>query len=152
MVNTIWVAVTSLAGVVIGGMLSLFTQHVVSRSADRRQAAAVMEGRRGERLAHLIAFIDTAQEAERLAVSRHRYRARGAVWNRRVDAALDQLWVRLRAVQLLCPGEVGEAAHALAWQVHTVLREGAGGQPVAAFLHSSRENLIDRARADLGRV
>ena len=89
MVITIWMAVTSLAGVVIGGMLSLFTQRVVDRSADRRQAASVMEARRGERLTHLIAFIETSQEAERLAVSRHRRRARGAARDRRIDAILD---------------------------------------------------------------
>ena len=100
------------------GTLSLFSQRVVERSAVRRHAATLLEGRRQERLAHLIAFIETAQEAERLAINLHKHNASGDTWVDRTDATLDRLWVRLRAVQLLCPSEVSEAARALAGQAH----------------------------------
>ena len=152
MVSTGWVTVTSLVGVVIGGMLSVITQRLTERSATHRFEATILEGRRRERLTHLINFIETAQEAERLAVSRHRHRPKRAEWAERTDAILDQLWVKLRAVQLLCPSEVSKAAHTLAWDLHRVLREGPGNQSVAEFLHSSRTKLIDLASRDLDRV
>ncbi len=41
MVNTIWVAVTSLVGVVIGGTLSMSSQRIAERSASRRQGRAL---------------------------------------------------------------------------------------------------------------
>jgi hypothetical protein len=152
MISTIWVAVTSLVGVVIGGTLSLFSQRVVERSAARRHAATLLEGRRGERLTQLIAFIETAQEAERVAINLHQHNASGDIWVQRTDATLDRLWVRLRAVQLLCPSDVSEAARALAGQVHTVVRQGSGDQSVTAFLRPSRMNLIALARIDLDRA
>lgn len=102
MVSTIWVAVTSLVGVVIGGALSLLSQRLTERSASRRHAATILEGRRTERLAKLMDFIETAQEVERLAIAQHQHNASGDIFMERTEAALDQLWVRLRAVQLLC--------------------------------------------------
>jgi hypothetical protein len=46
MVNTVWVTVTSLVGVVIGGMLSVITQRLTDRSAAHRFEATILEGRR----------------------------------------------------------------------------------------------------------
>ena len=150
MVSTIWVTVTSLVGVIIGGMLSLISQRIVERSAARRHAATILEARREERLVKLIAFIETAQEAERTAINLHRHNASGDAWIQRTDAVLDQLWVRLRAVQLLCPSEVSAAARTLAGQAHTVVRHGPGDQSVTEFLRPSRMNLITLGRIDLG--
>jgi hypothetical protein len=152
MVSTIWVTITSLIGVVIGGALSLFSQYFVERSAARRHAATILEGRRAERLAELIAFIKAAQKVERLATALHQHNASGDTFIERTEAALDELWVRLRAVQLLSPSEVSEAARALAIQAHAVVRQGPGDQSVADFLRPSRTNLIAVAKTDLERV
>jgi hypothetical protein len=152
MANGILVTVGSLVGVLLGGALSLVTQRIVEHSASRRHAASIMEGRRGERLAYLIAFIETAQEAERLAIGTHQHGADGEAVGERTEALLDQLWMRLRAVQLVCPAEVSEAARELAGEVHRVVREGPGNQSVTAFLRPSRGKLIAVARADLERV
>lgn len=152
MANTILVTVGSLVGVLLGGSLSLVTQRIVEKSAVQRHAASIMEGRRGERLTHLINFIETAQEAERLAIAMHKHGAGGDAVGERVESLLDQLWRRLRAVQLLCPADVSEAARDLAGDVHEVVREGPGDQSVTVFLRPGRAKLIALARADLERV
>jgi hypothetical protein len=97
-------------GVALGGALSLFAQRSVEESAGRRHIASLIEGRRAERLSHLVAFIEIAQEAERLAIAIHKHEAAGDATDERADAVLDRLWTRLRAVQLICPADVGEAA------------------------------------------
>ncbi len=152
MANTIWAAAASLLGVLIGGALSVLAQGRADRSAARRFAATIREDRRVEKVTHLIDFLETVQEAERLAVSQRRLNRGGAKLTERIDAQLDRLWVKLRAVQLLCPRDVGKAAHDYAWQIHMALRQGTGGQQVAESLHSSRTELLDVARIDLGRV
>jgi hypothetical protein len=152
MVSTILVTVGSLVGVLLGGALSLVAQRSVENSAARRHAASLMEGRRGERLAHLLAFIETAQEAERLAIAIHKYDAAGEAVSERTEALLDQLWMRLRAVQLICPVEVSAAARELAGESHDVLRHGPGDQTVTAVLRPSRAKLIALARTDLEQV
>jgi hypothetical protein len=152
MVSMIWATITSLLGVVIGGTLSLSSQRFAERSASRRHAVTILEGRRTERLARLIDFIQVAQEVERLAISLHQHNASGVEFMERTEAALDRLWVSLRAVQILCPGEVSEAARTLAGKAHTVIRQGPGDQSVTAFLRPSRMNLITVARIDLERI
>jgi hypothetical protein len=152
MANTILVTVGSLVGVLLGGALSLVAQRIVERSAARRHAASIMEGRRGERLVHLIAFLETAQEAERLATAKYRHGADSYAVDERTEALLDQLWVRLRAVQLLCPADVGTAAREFAGETHKVVRQGPGEQSVAAALRPYRAKLIALSRADLERI
>lgn len=152
MVSTVWVTVTSLLGVVTGGAVSLLTQRLAERSAAHRHTAEILEGRREDRLAKIIAFIESAQEAERVAISLHKHGASGDAWVARREAVLDQLWIRVRAVQLLCPNDVSEAAHALAVTLHTVIREGPGGSEITASIQPARRNLIEVARIDLERL
>ena len=147
--SAVWVTVTSLIGVVIGGALSRTSQRFAERSASRRHAASMLEGRRGERLAYLMAFIQTAQEVERLAIKLHQHGASGDEFMERTEATLDQLWVNLRAVQIVCSHQVSEAARVLAGEAHTVVREGPGDQKVTPCLRPSRMNLIIVARIDL---
>ncbi|MEV5571102.1 hypothetical protein AB0L06_13720 [Spirillospora sp. NPDC052269] len=150
--NTILVTATSLAGVVLGGGLSMITQRSVERAASRRHVASISEGRRSEQLARLIDFIQTAQEAERLAISMHQRGVDDDTTTERAESTLDQLWIRLRAVQLICSVEVSDAARSLAGEVHTVVRQGPGQQSVTSFLRPSRMNLIDLARIDFERI
>jgi hypothetical protein len=152
MSNAILVTVGSLVGVLLGGALSLVTQRAVEHSASRRHTASIMEGRRGERLAYLIAFIETAQEAERLAIGMYEHGAHGEAVGERAEELLDQLWIKLRAVQLVCPAEVSEAARDLAGMAHCVVRDGPGDQTVNAFLRASRKKVIMLARANLEQV
>jgi hypothetical protein len=149
MVSTVWVTVTSLLGVLIGGGLSLLSQRLTEQSAGRRHTAEILEGRRAERLAKITAFIETAQEAERVAIGLHTHGASGDAWLTRREYVLDQLWMRVRAVQLVCSEDVSEAAHALAVTLHTVVREGPGDSGVTASIRPARLNLIQVARSDL---
>jgi hypothetical protein len=130
----------------------LFSQRLVEQSASRRHAVTILEGRRAERLDKLMDFVETAQEVERLAIALHQHNASGDIFTERIETTLDRLWVRLRAVQLLCPSEVSEAAHALARAAHTAVRQDPGDQPVSDLLHPIRMNLIAVAHIDLARV
>lgn len=152
MANTILVTIGSLVGVLVGGALSLVAQRSVEKSAARRHAASIMEGRRGERLAHLLAFIEAAQEAERLAIAVYKHGAGGDAVAEQTEALLNQLWTRVRAVQLTCSADVSDAARELAGDVHDVVRQGPGDQSVTAILRPSRAKLIALARSDLERV
>jgi hypothetical protein len=152
MVSTVWVIVTPLVGVVIGGGLSLASQRFTEQAASRRQVATILEGRRRERLTHLITFIQAAQEVERVAIGLHHHQASDDAFMERTEAALDQLWVTLRAVQMLCTTKVSQAARTLAGECHRAVREGPGDQTVTAFLRPSRGNLIAVAHEDLDRV
>jgi hypothetical protein len=152
MVSSIWVTAISLVGVVIGGALSMFSQRFAERSAADRHKATIYEGRRGERLSYLIAFIGTAQQAERLAINVHQHGATGDMVVERTEATLDDLWVRLRAVQLICPSEVSDAAYALAVNVHNVVRQGPGDQSVRDFLRPQRGKFMSAAYDDLEQV
>ncbi|QLQ35591.1 hypothetical protein [Micromonospora robiginosa] len=66
--------VTSLGGVAIGGGLCYPVQHSTQRQAarteQRRQALALAESRRAERLALLERFVGVAADAERCAFTR----------------------------------------------------------------------------------
>ncbi len=61
----------SLAGVVLGGVLTAFTQHAAQRSADRaeerRQSIATTELRRAEQVQAIKDFLACVQDAERAA-------------------------------------------------------------------------------------
>jgi hypothetical protein len=126
MATAIWAAGASLLGVVIGGCLSLLVQWRADRSASLRYEATIRESRRVEKLTYLINFLEISQEAERLAVSQHRPSRADPEWAERIVATLDQLWKKLRAVQLLCPDSVRDEAYDYTWRIHAVLREGLG--------------------------
>ena len=147
MANSVWPAFATLLGALLGGGISLATQRVAERGTAKRHAQALLEARRPERLSHLIAFIQTAQDAERIAKYIHQDGLDEAV--ERANATLDRLWITLRPVQMLCSEEVATAAHALAVQAHLAVREGPGKQTISAFLRPSREELINAARIDL---
>ena len=151
--NTILVTVGSLLGVLLGGSLSLVAQRSVERSAARRDVTSIMEGRRAERLGHLTAFIEAAQEAERLAIAIHKHGAGGEAVGERTEALLDRLWMRLRAVQLICPAEVSDAARDLAGKAHDLVREGpTDQQSVTDILRPLRAKLLTVGRIDLEKV
>jgi hypothetical protein len=110
-------------------------------------------GEAGGRLGHLITLIETAQEAERVAIAIHKHGADGEALGERTEVLLDRLWTRLRAVQLICPTEVGEAARDLAGKAHDLVREGpTDQQSVTTTLRPVRARLITMARIDLERV
>ena len=152
MTGAVWTTVTPLVGVLVGGAISLLSQRLVERSASNRHATMILEARRTERLAQLNAFIEAAQKAERLALHLHGPNPNADVSNERIEVILDQLWVNLRAVQLLCPEEVSQAARVLAGQAHDAVRQGTGDQSITEFLRPSRMNLIALARIDLARL
>jgi len=142
-----WAAFSTLLGALLGGGISLATQRATERAAAKRHSETLRESRRPERLTHVVAFLEIAQDMERVAKRIH-HGGRGDV-EARADAALDQLWIKLRPVQLLCSEEVAIAAHALAVQTHLAVRKGSGDLSISEFLRPSRQKLIAAAREDL---
>ncbi len=66
-----------------------------------------------------------------------------------MDKTLDQLWIKLRPVELLCSSDVAQAAHALAVQTHKAITKGPGDQSIGDLLRPTREELVNVARIDL---
>jgi hypothetical protein len=147
MANSVWPAFATLVGALIGGGIPLTAQRAGERAAAKRHAESLLEARRPERLGYLVAFLQAAQDAERVAKYVHQYGRPDA--GERVDSALDRLWISLRPVQLLCSGEVAAVAHTHAVQTHKAVTKGSGQQSIGEFLRPSRNELISAARVDL---
>jgi nitroreductase len=125
----------------------LTAHRAAEKASARRHAETLREARRPERLSHLVAFMQAAQRAERVAKYIHQYKRDGA--HDHADETLDELWIKLRPVQLLCSENVAMAAHALTVRTHHAVAKGAGGQAIGDFLQPGRDELINAARGDL---
>ncbi|MFI5835634.1 hypothetical protein ACIA5A_18345 [Micromonospora sp. NPDC051300] len=150
----VWTAVTSLGGVAIGGGLSYLVQHSTQRQAarteQRRQALALAESRRAERLALLERFVGVAADAERCALTRPDRWEDGEEWPTRTQAVMNQLWVAERMIRLLFPIAVHDAVRVYFLVLNGAVWEGVpAGQsardlwerPRLAFLDAAREAL-----------
>ena len=96
------------AGTAIGALIAFLGVWLTQRRTDIRETAKWARERadrdRSEQLAHLIAFLQVAQEAERVAV--YLYQHGKDEVRQAVDTTLDKLWVSVRSVQLVCSDEV----------------------------------------------
>ncbi|HET8661717.1 MAG TPA: hypothetical protein VFM55_22320 [Micromonosporaceae bacterium] len=152
MAGELWVTVTSLGGVALGGGLSLLIQHLTQRSTERmeerRQAVSLSQGRRAERLALLERFVEVAAEAERSAFTRPPGWERDDPWNVRTQEVMNRLWVAERMIRLQLPLPVHDAARAYFLDLNRVVWEGLpDGGSVRDYLEDSRLAFLDAARA-----
>jgi hypothetical protein len=143
-------ATVSLGGVLIGAALSFFGVWLAQITENRRQVARLIESRRTERVAHLIAFLDAAQAVERVAIDRHNKKLNDQQWRDKADVTLDSMWTRQRATAMLCTPEVSQAAHDLAWVLHEAVRHGPRDQQVHEFVRPQRRAFLVAAHEDLG--
>jgi hypothetical protein len=152
--SEVWLSLTSLGGVVLGGGLSYLVQHASQRSAERverqRQRAALGETRRAERLALLERFVGTAAEAERSAFSRPDGWAGDDPWAVETQAVMNRLWVAERMIRLLFPLPVHDAARAYFLDLNRAVWQGLPeGESVRDFLEDNRLAFLDAAREAL---
>lgn len=155
MTSEIWLSVTSLGGVALGGGLSYLVQYTTQRSAERaeerRQTLEVSESRRAERLAQLERFVEVAAEAERSAFSRPPSWNDEDKWLVKTQDVMNRLWVAERMIRLLFPLPVHEAARAYFLDLNRVVWEGLpAGEVVRDYLESNRLAFLDAGRAAVG--
>jgi len=155
MTGEVWISLTSLGGVALGGALSFFVQHATQRSAERmeqqRQQITLSETRRADRLALLERFVEVAAEAERCAFSRPPQWQEGDPWNGKTQAVMNRLWVAERMIRLLFPLPVHDAARAYFLDLNRVVWEGLpSGESVRDYLEANRLAFLDAARTAVG--
>ncbi|MFL6122539.1 hypothetical protein [Actinophytocola sp.] len=153
MSGEVWVALISVAGVVLGGLLSFLVQHRTQRSAERaeqrRQLIALGETRRAEQLALLERFIEVAASAERSAFSRPTEDwDENHPWHIRTQDVMNRLWVAERLIRIQFPLPVHDAARAYFLDLNRTVWEGLpDGQNVRDYLENNRLAFLDAARA-----
>ncbi len=155
MATEVWLSLTSLSGVVLGGGLSFLIQHTTQRSAERaaerRQVLELSEARRAERLDHLQRFVEVAAEAERSAFARPSDWNDDDAWAVRTQETMNRLWVAERMLRLLLPLPVHDAARSYFLDLNRVVWEGlSDGESVRDYLEDSRLRFLDTGRAAVG--
>jgi hypothetical protein len=155
MTGEVWVSLTSLGGVVLGGGLSFLVQDRTQRSAERaeerRQQMALSEARRAERLALLERFVEVGAEAERRAFSRPPQWRDGDEWSVGTQAVMNRLWVAERLIRLQFPLPVHDAARAYFLDLNRAVWEGLPeGESVRDYLEGNRLAFLDAARTEVG--
>ncbi|GIE48799.1 hypothetical protein Ani05nite_23330 [Amorphoplanes nipponensis] len=150
-----WTALTSLAGVTLGGGLSFLvqrsTQRTVARTEQRKLEVTRADARRAERLALLERFIGAAAEAERQAFGRppDPFDPEGA-WAVAAQAVMDRLWVAERMVRVLFPLPVHDAARVYFLVLNGAVWQGVpAGESARDLLEGPRLAFLDEARAAL---
>ncbi|WP_042377323.1 hypothetical protein [Streptacidiphilus melanogenes] len=157
MAGELWASTFSLAGVVLGGALTAFTQRAAQRSADRaedrRQSQATTETRRAEQVEAIKEFLACAQEAERAAYSRPEpWGADEDGWMTRAQTVMTKLWTADRGLVLLCDGSLEAPASAYGRALnHAVWRE-IGDVEVNEHLDEHKNAFMMAARASLARA
>ncbi|MFJ3640504.1 hypothetical protein ACIPRD_12185 [Streptomyces sp. NPDC090108] len=155
-------AVTTLApliGVLLGGLVSWVAQLSMGRAAERAEVRRGhrerVEARRSECLTHLVDFLSTVQEAERVAVDHYHHHLADEQWQTRARQTIDRMWIAQKTIHMLCAPELNEAARRLAFAVQGVIRDGPGdpGEPqdekVWAAIGPSRRIFLDVVRDHL---
>jgi hypothetical protein len=152
--DEVWISLTSLGGVVVGGLLSYLIQARTQRSAElaeqRRERTALAETRRAERIARLERFVEVAARAERCAFTRPTVDLHtDQEWLTGTQAAMDSLWVAERMIRLQFPQRVHEAARAYFLDLNRVVWQGLESGDVRDYLEHNRAAFLDAARAEI---
>jgi hypothetical protein len=154
MPDDLWISLTSLGGVLLGGGLSFLVQHSTQRAAERseerRQVRDLGEARRTERIEHLRRFVEVAAEAERSAFTRPSTWDDEDPWAVRTQDVMNRLWVAERMIRVLFPLPVHDAARAYFLDLNRVVWEGLpAGESVRDYLEENRLAFLDAGREAL---
>jgi len=156
MSTELYISLTSLVGVLLGGTMSYVVQRSTQRSAERaearRQNITLAEARYAERVAVIDRFLGCAQDAERVAYDRHQSDANGEEWRRRADAGMDRLYLAEKMVRILCSDELHEAAHSFTNAISEAIYHKPGNFDVSNHLMADRTNFLTAARRELERL
>ncbi|MFD8643940.1 hypothetical protein ACFV14_27000 [Streptomyces zaomyceticus] len=157
MAGELWVSTFSLAGVVLGGALTAFTQRAALRSADRaeerRRSAATADTRRAEQVQAIQEFLACAQLAERAAYSRPEvWGADEGGWMTGAQEAMTRLWTADRGVALLCDPALEAPARAYGRALNQAVWREIGDVEVNEHLEEHKNAFMIAARASLALI
>ncbi|MFG3041883.1 hypothetical protein ACGFYZ_33790 [Streptomyces sp. NPDC048330] len=157
MAGELWVPMFSLAGVMLGGALTAFTQRAAQRSADRaeekRQSAATADARRAEQVQAIQEFLACAQLAERAAYSRpEAWGADEDGWQTGAKEVMTKLWTADRGVALLCDPALEAPARAYGRALNQAVWREIGDLEVNEYLEEHKNAFMTAARASLTRT
>ncbi len=151
MQTQVWLAILSLAGVLLGGGLSYLVQTSVQRrnerTEQRRLAAERGDARRAEQLDLLRQFIRVAQQAERAAEDRKKTPS----WKSGALDVVDELWVCERMIHVLFASSLHSLARAYVKALDHVLWQEPGDGSPWDYLRGPKVAFLDAARAELSR-
>ncbi|WP_306185065.1 hypothetical protein [Streptomyces sp. MK5] len=155
MTGQVRVAVISLGGAVVGGLLSYLVQHTTQRSAERfeqqRRRIALPETRRAERLAPLERFIEVSAQAGRCACTRPSQWEDTDEWYLTARDVMYRLWVADRLLRIHFPRPVHDAAHTHFLGLNRTVWHGLpDGESVRDHLEGNRSAFLDTAREAMG--
>ena len=145
-----WSAVSAtvlpLVGVALGTSGTLLGQYVVTRSDARRERHRRTEARRLEGKEAIVGFVAAVQHVEQLGIEG---RLHAKYDDDAIRAALRQLWVAKKVIELTCSGVLAQKAHDYAWELHKNLQPSTlDGMPDSERL--VRIDFLENARRELG--
>ncbi|MFE6852495.1 hypothetical protein ACFVDH_17090 [Streptomyces sp. NPDC057674] len=157
MAGELWVSTFSLAGVVLGGALTAFTQRAAQRSADRaeerRRLSATAETRRSEQVQAIQEFLACAQLAEQAAYSRPKaWGADEDGWMTRAKEVMTKLWTADRGVALLCDPALEAPARVYGRALNQAVWREIGDVEVNEHLEEHKNAFMVAARASLALI
>lgn len=139
-------AVLPLVGVALGTSGTLIGQFLATRRDGLREEYERGEARRLERKEAIVSFLAVAQRAEELELEKA---VHGTATREEIQAAVRELWLAKKVVELTCAGDMAQAAHDYAWELHKNL------QPETLDAMPERERtlrifFLERSRTELG--
>ena len=140
-----WLAVLgTLLGTLIGAIATLAAQQIAARAADKREQLQRRSALRLERKNQIDAFLDAAQEAERIAGDRDQFDY-GTI-----TRTSHNLWAHHKRLALICSAELASPLDELVNALHTTLWEGAPeGVPVWKYVADQTWRFREAARREV---
>ncbi|MZD06280.1 hypothetical protein GTW43_14430 [Streptomyces sp. SID5785] len=152
----VWAPLFSLAGVVLGGGLTAWSQRATQRSAERlderRRVAADREARRTEQVQAVKDFLACVQEAEGVAYRRPEAWGEDEAWHGAASAVMGRLWIAERHLALVCHAGLRDPAQSYAWALNQAVWREIGDIPVNEHVEEHKSAFMDAARAGLAAV
>jgi heme exporter protein D len=141
-----WLAVVgTLLGTVIGVCGTIATQQMAMRAAERRDRSQRLAALRSERKAAVDAFIDAAQEVERVA-------ADSEVADHATKTSVGhRMWIRHKQLALICSDDLNGPLDDLANKLNQTLWHGvADGKPIYEYVGHEMWVFRNAARREIG--
>jgi hypothetical protein len=149
-----WAPVNStvlpLAGVVLGSASTVVGQYLALRGGARRDAARRAADQRAERKEAIIGFLSAA---ERIEQQRGQLAAENRGDAEQVAEQMHAVWLTKKIIELVCSGEVAQAAHDYTRELNVgskEFREGGGSGGLSARERELRAAFMEAARQELG--
>jgi hypothetical protein len=143
--------VLPLAGVILGSASTLLGQYLALRGGARRDAAQRAAAQRAERKEAIIGFLTASERVEQ---QRGQLAPQERADAGQVKELMHTLWLAKKVIELVCSGEVAQAAHDYTLELNNGSRKFIGGESKGLSLHEEklRVEFLEAARQELGYI